>query len=77
MHVPVLVMVARSQSGAVLGMGFWFYDGVQGYLRVECDADSPLLYVHIHHIQSNVHLGNVMLYGLILDIANSDLLPGT
>ena len=29
-----------------------------------------LLYVHIHHIQSNIHLGNVMLYGLIPSIEN-------
>ena len=52
-------------------------DDVQVCLRVAFNADSPLLYVHIHHIQNNVHLGNFMLYGLILDIGNSDLLHGT
>ena len=61
--------------------GVWYEilvcDDMQVYLRVVSHADSPLLYVHIHHIQSNVHLFNVMLYGLILDIGNSDLLHGT
>ena len=60
--------------------GAWYgisvCDGVQVYLRVVSDADSPILYVHIHYIRSNIHLGNVMLYGLILDIGNSELLHG-
>ena len=61
--------------------GAWYgisvCDGMQVYWRVVSDADSPLLYVHIHHIQSNVCLDNVMLYGLIPGIGNSDLLHGT
>ena len=57
--------------------GILVCDDVQVYLRVVFDADSPLLYVHIHHIRSNVHLGNVMLYGLIPVIGNSNLLHGT
>ena len=61
--------------------GAWYgisvCDDMQVCLRMVSDADSPLLYVHIHHIQSNIHFGNVMLYGLILDIGNSKLLHGT
>ena len=48
--------------------GILVCDDMQVYLRVVSDAGSPLLYVHIHHIQSSIHLGNVMQYGLILDI---------
>ena len=61
--------------------GAWYgilvYDDVQVYWRVVFDVDNPLLYVHIHHILSNIHLGNVMLYGLIPGIGNSSLLHGT
>ena len=61
--------------------GVWYgiavHDSVQVYLRVVSNADSPLLYVHIHHIWSNIHLGNVVLYGLIPGIENIDLLHVT
>ena len=52
-------------------------DDMRVYFRVVSNVDSPLLYVHIHHIQSNIHFGNVMLYGLTTGIRNSDLLHGT
>ena len=47
------------------------------YLRVPCSANNLPICVHIHHIQSSIHLGNVMLYDLILDIGNIYLLHGT
>ena len=40
--------------------GILVCDDMQVYLKVVSGADSPLLYVHIHHIQSSEHLGNVM-----------------
>ena len=65
----------------LIWFGAWYgilvYDDMQVYLGVVSNVDSPLLCVHIHHIQSNIHLGNVMIYGLILDIGNSDLLHRT
>ena len=57
--------------------GIFVCDDVQVCLRVVSDVDNPLLYVHIHHIQSSLHLASVKVYGPILVIGNSNLLHGT
>ena len=61
--------------------GAWYgisaCDDVQAYQRVVFHVDSPPLYDHIHHIQSNVHLDNDVLCDLTLDIGNSGLPHGT
>ena len=70
------VCIGPSDGGEeLIWCGVWYgisvCDDMQAYQRVVFNADSPPLYDHIHHIQSNIHLDNDMLCDLTVDIENN------